>query len=145
MDNTSRHSRNTAITTTDTEEVTGQVFKAQQSIKIERAIPSPEEIAKYKEVMSDLPERIVKQFEEDSVHIRELQKRKQEADIAFDKRSQYMAFVIIMFGFVGTLLLAYFDKDYAAVATAIGTVALIFKNAFSKTDNKIEPSKNDND
>ena len=57
--------------------------------------------------MPDLPERIVKQFEEDSIHVREFQKRKQEADIAFDKRSQYMAFVIIMFGFVGTLILAY--------------------------------------
>ena len=109
---------------------------------MERAIPSPEEIAKYKEVMPDLPERIVKQFEEDSIHIRELQKMKQESDIAFDKRSQYMAFIIIMFGFVGTLLLAYFDKDYAAIATAIGTVALIFKNAFSKSNNKTNRDEN---
>jgi len=93
--------------------------------------------------MPDLPERIVKQFEEDSIHVREFQKRKQEADIAFDKRSQYMAFVIIMFGFVGTLILAYFDKDYAAIATAIGTVALIFKNTFSKSDNKTDSSKNE--
>ena len=57
-----------------------------------------------------------------------------------------MAFIIIMFGFVGTLLLAYFDKDYAAIATAIGTVALIFKNVFSKNNDKLESSnQNRND
>ena len=103
-------------------------------VKVERAIPSPEEIAKYKEIMPDLPERIIKQFEEDSKHIRELQKRKQEADIVFDKRSQYMAFIIIMAGLIGTIILAYFDKNYAAIATAIGTAALIFKNVFSKNN-----------
>ncbi len=67
-------------------------------------LPPPEDFAKYKEVK---PERILKQFEEDSATTRELKKERQlanialqksaqEADIAFDKRSQWMAFVVVM-------------------------------------------------
>lgn len=114
----------------------------QQSVRIS-PLPPPEDFAKYKEVMPDLPERIVKQFEEDSSVTRELKKERQkatielqksaqEADFAFDKRSQWMAFGLIALGLIGTILLAYLDKDAASLATAIGTVFLIFKGTFSK-------------
>ena len=48
-------------------------------------IPSPEDFAGYKKVMPDLPERIIKQFEEDSATIRELKKEAQKADIKLQK------------------------------------------------------------
>ena len=73
-------------------------------------IPSPEDFAKYKEVMPDLPERIFKQFEEDSVTNRELIKDAHSADIEFEKRSQWMAFSIIFFRLCSTYILAYLDR-----------------------------------
>ena len=95
-------------------------------------IPSPEEFAKYKKIMPDFPERILQQFEKDSENIRNLQKQAQEGDISFDKRSQWMAFVIIMTGLVATFILAYFDKNVAAAATGITTAMLVFKGTFAK-------------
>ena len=110
-------------------------------------IPSAEEFAKYKEVMPDLPERLVKQFEEDSVTERELkkaaqiaeielQKEAQKADIAYEKRSQWMAYTIIIGGLLATFILAYLEKDTAAVTTGIGTLLMIFKGVFSKSTSK---------
>ena len=105
-------------------------------------LPPPEDFAKYKEIMPDLPERIVKQFEEDSITARELQKERQtaeielqksaqNADISFDKRSQWLA-----------IILAYLDKDTAASATALSTLALVFKGVFSKNSSD-KKSEND--
>lgn len=82
--------------------------------------------------MPDLPERIVHQFEADSENARALQKRGQEADIAFDKRSQYMAYSLILVGMVGTFVLAYADKDVSALLTGASTLLLIFRGTFSK-------------
>ena len=100
----------------------------------ESPIPTPEQLLRYKEVMPDLPERIVRQFEEDSANIRDIQQKSVSGDISFDRRSQWMAFSIILVGLVGTFVLAYFDKDMASIATGIGTMALIFKGAFSRTN-----------
>ena len=91
-------------------------------------IPTPEEFEGYKRVMPDFPERLLKQFEEDSIANRELQKEaqaasielnktEQAADIAFEKRSQWMAYTLMLVGLIGTFLLAYFDKDIAALMT----------------------------
>ena len=116
-------------------------------------LPPPEDFAKYKEIMPDLPERIVKQFEEDSITARELQKERQtaeielqksaqNADISFDKRSQWLAFALITAGIIGTIILAYLDKDTAASATALSTLALVFKGVFSKNSSD-KKSEND--
>ena len=55
--------------------------------------------------------------------------------INFDKRSQLMAFTIIIVGLLGTFFLAYLDKDIASIITGLGTIALIFKGVFSKNNN----------
>lgn len=113
-----------------------------QSIRL-APIPSPEEIEGYKRVDASFPERIFKQFEEDSIANRELQREMQaanielskkelEADIAFEKRSQWMAFVLMTGFLVGTIILAYLDKDSAALATSIGAIVFAFKGVFSK-------------
>lgn len=95
-------------------------------------IPSPEEFAKYKQVMADMPERILRQFEEDSKNNRELMAKALHSDSEFDKRSQYMAFAIIMAGITATFLLAYMDKNAAALCTGLGTVAAIFGGTFAR-------------
>lgn len=98
----------------------------------ESPIPTPEQLIRYKDVMPDLPERIVRQFEADSENIRALQQASITGDLSFDRRSQWMAFVIIMVGLLGTFGLAYYDKDFASAATGIGTALLIFKGTFSR-------------
>ena len=116
-------------------------------------IPTPEEFEGYKRVMPDFPERLLKQFEEDSISNRilqkeaqaaniELNKNEQLADIAFEKRSQWMAYTLMMTGLIGTFVLAYFDKDIAALMTGIGTLALIFNGVFSKNLSEKNPTNN---
>lgn len=106
-------------------------------------IPSPKEFEGYKRINPDFPERIFKQFEEDSETNRNLQKEAQaadieldkerlKADIAFEKRSQWMAYTIMMLGLTGTFVLAYFDKDIPAIITGLSTAFLVFKGVFSK-------------
>lgn len=104
--------------------------------------------------MPDFPERLLKQFEEDSIANRELQKESQaasielnkkslEADIAFEKRSQWMAFILMSGFLVGTIVLACFNKDTAALMTGISTAVIAFKGVFAK--NQQMKNRNDND
>lgn len=95
-------------------------------------IPSPEEFAKYKQVDKDMPDRILRQFEEDSSSVRELTHKALTADTEFDKRSQYMAYSVIIASLLGTIFLAYNDKDVAAICTGLGTLILVFKDVFSR-------------
>jgi uncharacterized membrane protein len=95
-------------------------------------IPSPEEFAKYKQVCEDMPDRILSQFEQDSASIRELTHKALIADVEFDRRSQCMAYSIIGIGLLGTIFLAYADKDVAAICTGLGTLSLVFKDVFSR-------------
>ncbi len=95
-------------------------------------IPSPEEFAKYKQVSKDMPDRILKQFEADSINVRELAHKALKADTEFDKRSQYMAYSVIVASLLGTIFLAYSDKDIAAICTGLSTLFLAFKDVFSR-------------
>lgn len=109
----------------------------QHTHEIAGPLPSAEELLRYKEVIPDLPERIVRQFEEDSEHGREQQRRALDADIAFDKRSQDIAALIIMAGYVIAALLAYIGADAVAFVSALGSTMMIFKGTFSrKRDSK---------
>ena len=95
------------------------------------SLPTAAEFARYKEVLTDAPERIFKVFEEDSKHTREMQRVGLEGAITFDKRSQWMAFTIIAIGLGLTAFALYLDKDAAAIIAGLGTLVLIFKGAFS--------------
>lgn len=79
-----------------------------------------------------MPNRILSQFERDSASVRELSHKALDADVEFDKRSQYMAYSVIAIGLVGTIFLAYSDKDVAAICTGLGTLFLVFKDVFSR-------------
>lgn len=106
-----------------------------QAKQYEGPIPAAEELQRYKEISPDLPNRILTVFEEDSKHTRDMGRRALEGSINFDKRSQLMAFTIIIVGLLGTFFLAYLDKDIASIITGLGTIALIFKGVFSKNNN----------
>lgn len=79
-----------------------------------------------------MPDRILSQFEQDSESVRKLTYKALAADVEFDKRSQYMAYSIIGIGLLGTIFLAYNDKDVAAMCTGLGTLILVFKDVFSR-------------
>ena len=137
------HENETSITPqeeTDRQIVSGSVSR--QFIRVS-PIPPPEDFEGYKRVNPDFPERILKQFEEDSVANRELQKELQtaniemnkrslDADIEFEKRSQWMAFILMTGFLLGTIILAYLDKDSAALASVVGAVVFAFKGVFAK-------------
>lgn len=95
-------------------------------------LPSAEELLRYKDVIPDLPERIVKQFEEDSEHARAQQTKALDANISFDTRSQNRATAIILAGYAITGVLAYFDANAAVFVSAPGSTAMIFKGTFSR-------------
>lgn len=79
-----------------------------------------------------MPDRILKQFELDSIATRELANKALLADAAFDKRSQYMACSIIVIILLGTFFLAYIGEDIAAILTGLSAFVLIFKDVFSR-------------
>ena len=66
-----------------------------------------------------MPDRILKQFEQDSIATRELTNKALSADVDFDKRSQYMAYSVLVIILFGAFFLAYIGKDIAAVITDI--------------------------
>lgn len=79
-----------------------------------------------------MPDRILSQFEQDSASVRELTRKALAADVEFDRRSQYMAYSVIAMCLIGTIFLAYNDKDVAAVCTGLATLFLVFKDVFSR-------------
>ena len=95
-------------------------------------IPSARELQRYKDVDQSLPERIMKQFEEDSVHARQQAEKALEAEVEFDKRSQYLATFILALSLVLVAYLATIGADIAAVVVAVGQLFMLFKGTFSR-------------
>ncbi len=95
-------------------------------------IPTADEFLRYKEVREDMPDRILTVFEKDSENVRQARLKAIDAAVSFDKRGQWMGFAIIVFGFASTTLLAYLDKDAAAMVAALSTLAFVFKGIFTK-------------
>ena len=91
-------------------------------------LPPPDVLEAYGRIDLSYPERIMKQFEDNSAHIRNMQSKKQYADVERDKRGQYLAFwlmvmflAVVMFAmYMGNVMLAGFG-GFAFV----GTVALM--------------------
>lgn len=129
--NLQKHSRKQAVVAQEGNRDSGKMTVGISSVT-ESPFPTPEQLEGYQRVIPDMPERILKQFEADSEHMRASQVKALQGDIDFDKRSQWMAFVIIMFGLGITSLLAYLDKDAAAIVTGLGTATLIFKGTFAR-------------
>lgn len=79
-----------------------------------------------------MPDRILKQFEQDSIATRALTDKALSADVEFDKRSQYMAYSVLVIILFGAFFLAYIGKDIAAILTGLSAFVLIFKDVFSR-------------
>lgn len=98
-------------------------------------IPHPEIFRQYGDVIPDAPERIMRVFEEDSKHARDIQKAALEAQKADNQRVHWMAWSLIAGGYVLSGLFAWAGKDTLAgiilASTLTGTIAGFFQNRSS--------------
>ena len=88
-------------------------------------LPHPEIFRQYGEIVPDAPERILRVFEDDSKHIRDMQTNALEAAKQDTKRVHWMAFFLIIIGFVFSGIFAWMDKNWLAVivlGTTIGGI-----------------------
>lgn len=86
-------------------------------------IPHPEVFRQYGEVLPDAPERILRVFEEDSKHVREITMAALNAQRTDNQRAHWMAWSLIFSGLFLTGFLAYIDKQWLASVVAGTTLA----------------------
>ena len=116
----------------------GQVIAAAQQFS--GPIPPPEVFEKYGYVIPDAPERILKVFELDSQHTREMQKAALEAETKRDSRAQWMAFSIMLAALGLTALAVIYGNAASGIITGLATMFLGLRVLFvSKSSNKKEP------
>lgn len=95
-------------------------------------LPPPEVFKQYGNVIPDAPERILKVFEEDSKHTRDMQRKALEAETKRDLRAQWMAF-LVMFGTLGVLAIAVVSGNVTnTIVSAMITMLFGLKVLFQK-------------
>ena len=108
-----------------------------QHSHFEGPIPHPDIFRKYGDVIPNAPERILKVFEDDSKHAREIQFAALNAQKSDNHRVQWMAWSLIFGGFLLSAIFAFWNKDWLAGiilgSTLVGTIAGFFQN---KKENK---------
>lgn len=84
-------------------------------------IPPPVIMEGYRNLDASFPERIMNEFEKNSEHIRVMQEKAQDAEIAKDRRGQWMAFVLalLLLGIIASSL-------YLGNMTFAGVGGLVF-------------------
>lgn len=94
-------------------------------------IPHPDIFRQYGEVIPDAPERILRVFEDDSKHAREIQMAALDAQKADNSRVHWMAWSLIAGGYILSGLFAWLGKDTLAgillASTLTGTIAGFFQ------------------
>jgi uncharacterized membrane protein len=109
--------------------------------KFEGPIPHPEILRMYGEVVPDAPERILKVFELDSQHTREMQMTALKAETARDIRAQWMAFIIIIAAIGLTAFAIKYGNSASAIIASLATLFLALRVLFFKKEK--EPTKNE--
>lgn len=94
-------------------------------------IPSPEVFRQYGEVVHDAPERILKVFEQDSQHRREMQKLSLISETNRDSRAQWMAFVIMVVALGVTAASVIYGRNVApGIISGLATLFLALRVLF---------------
>lgn len=93
-------------------------------------IPPPEVFQQYGNVVPDAPERILKVFEADSQHTREMQKAALEAEIKRDSRAQWMAFAVMIAALGLTALAVVYGSVPAGIVIGLATLFLALRVLF---------------
>jgi uncharacterized membrane protein len=94
-------------------------------------LPHPDIFRQYGEIIPDAPERILRVFEDDSKHAREIQMAALVAQKADNSRVHWMAWSLIAGGYILSGLFAWLGKDTLAgillASTLTGTIAGFFQ------------------
>jgi uncharacterized membrane protein len=110
-----------------------------QTSRFEGSIPHPEIFRQYGEIIPDAPERILRVFEQDSDQARNIQTAALNVQKDDDRRSQWMAWSLILTGYCMSGIFAYFDKDTLSgiilATTLAGTIASVFQSRPKPEDN----------
>ncbi|MCX8519350.1 MAG: DUF2335 domain-containing protein [Methylophilaceae bacterium] len=113
-----------------------------QHASYEGPIPHPDVFRKYGEVVADAPERILAVFEQDSKHARDIQMAALDAQRNDNKRIHWMAWSLVVIGFVLSGLFAAMDKDLLATALLTTTIGAIAYSFLTGEKNKTNGSNN---
>lgn len=105
-------------------------------------IPPPEVFQKYGDVIPDAPERILKVFEKDSQHTRDMQKAALDAETKRDLRAQWMAFTIMLAAIGLTAFAVVYGNSAAGIITGLATMFLGLRVLFVNKNN--EPTNKNN-
>ena len=99
-------------------------------------IPPADEFRRYGEVIPDAPERILKIFELDSQHTREMQKIALKAETSRDTRAQWMSFCIMVAALAVMVISIIYGNTLAGIFTGVATLFLALRVLFIKKKEK---------
>lgn len=103
--------------------VSERVREVVQQTKFQGPIPHPEIFRKYGEVIADAPERILKVFEKDSAHARDIQMAALDAQKSDNRRVHWMAWSLVAGGYALAFAFAYIGKDILSGTILATTLA----------------------
>ena len=106
---------------------TAALVHTSAQIQFSSPLPPPQVLQGYGNIDETYPERIFKDFETNSAHVREQEKIALQAQIADAKRGQWMSFLLILIGISATVFMTLQDKDAAAIGAALTTATMIYK------------------
>lgn len=122
--------------------IAGIIETTIQRTHFQGPIPHPDIFRQYGEVIPDAPERILRVFEEDSRHAREIQVAALLAQKEDNRRVHWIAFSLISFGYILSVVFALMKEEWLAgiilTTTIIGTVTGFLQNRKSMKPSQVE-------
>ena len=112
-------------------------------------LPHPDLFKGYGEVIENAPERILRVFEADSVHVRDMQRSALAAQREDNRRVHWMAFALIAGGFAISYVFAKMNKDSLAgivlATTLVGSISGLIKTFGASRSRQNDPSDEPDD
>jgi uncharacterized membrane protein len=104
----------------------------QKQLHSENSLPSPEELAEYKQVIPGFPEKIVEMIERnqenriaEDEHKRIIEKMWLKEELKLDKLGLIFAFVIVILVLIGTVTCAFINQPTVAVVLASAAIVSV--------------------
>lgn len=113
-----------------------------QTTSFSGPLPHPEIFNRYAEVIPDAPERILKVFEDDSKHARDITTLALEVQRDDNRRAHWMAWSLVIAGFMLSAVFALKDKDTLA-GIALGSTLVAIVTGFLKSRNHDKSKKDE--
>ena len=86
-------------------------------------LPHPEILRQFEQVSPGAAERNIKMAEDQSIHLRELEKQVISSDISRSKWGQILGFIISICGLSASAFIAIFGNPIAGTIIGVGTIA----------------------